>query len=65
MTPNDLFDKITLARGLHRKLVQKVRKPFDIMYYSDKEWEKNNSLINAVKETGEVIYPIKRFRNSR
>jgi hypothetical protein len=37
--------------------LRKALKPFDIMYYSDEEWEEGNSLIiNAAKEEGEVIY---------
>ncbi len=53
----DIFEKVRLARGVHRKLVKEMMKPFDIMYYSDLEWERDSSLIiNIAKEEGEVIY---------
>jgi len=54
----DIFQKINLTRGIHRELVKKIKKPFDIMYYSDIEWEKGRSLvINAAKEEGFILHP--------
>jgi len=39
-------------------LVRKLKIPFDLIYYSDEEWENENFLIiNEAKEKGEVIYP--------
>ena len=53
----DIFQRVELTRGIHRKLIDEIMKPFDIMYYSDKEWVAGNSLIiNAAKEEGVVIY---------
>lgn len=52
-----IFDRVNLTKGIHRELVRKTRKPFDIMYYSDIEWKGGNSLIiNAAKKKGEIIY---------
>ncbi len=52
-----IFERVELTTGIDRELVKRIGKPFDIMYYSDEEWEKGNSLIvNAAKEEGEVIY---------
>ena len=52
-----IFEKAELTTGIGWEIVKKTKKPFDIMYYSDKEWEGSNSLtINAAKENGEVIY---------
>lgn len=52
-----IFDKVELTTGIGRELVKKTKKPFDIMYYSDEEWESGNSLIiNSAKENGLVIY---------
>jgi predicted nucleotidyltransferase len=52
-----IFERVELTAGINRELVRKTMKPFDIMYYSDEEWEEGNSLIiNAAKEEGEVIY---------
>lgn len=53
----DIFERVVLTRGIHREMVQRFRIPFDIMYYSDEEWERGYSLIiNTAKETGEIIY---------
>jgi hypothetical protein len=42
---------------VHWKLVENVMKPFDIIYYSDEEWEKGDSLIiNSAKKEGKSIY---------
>lgn len=53
----DIFEKVNIARGIHRKLVKEIMKPFDIMYYSDEEWENGNSLIiNSAKKEGVMAY---------
>jgi len=53
----DIFEVVYLTKDIHWKLVEYVMKPFDIMYYSDEEWEKGDSLIiNAAKKEGDVIY---------
>lgn len=53
----DIFERVKLTRGVNRGLVKKFMKPFDLIYYSDEEWENGNSLIiNAAKEEGEVVY---------
>jgi predicted nucleotidyltransferase len=53
----DIFERVKLTRGIHRNLIEEIMKPFDIMYYSDDEWKRGNSLIiNVAKEEGEVIY---------
>jgi hypothetical protein len=37
--------------------VKKVEKPFDLLFYSDDEWNGGYSLmINSAKEEGELIY---------
>lgn len=53
----DIFERVELTTGIGRELVHRTRKPFDIMYYSDEEWEKGRSIIiNAAREEGEIIY---------
>ena len=53
----DIFERVELVQGIHRKLVEKTMVPFDMMYYSPSEWEQGNSLIiNAAKEEGEVVF---------
>ncbi len=53
----DIFDIVYLTKDIHWNLIEKVMKPFDIVYYSDIEWEKGHSLIiNEAKEKGEIIY---------
>ncbi len=52
-----IFERVELTKGIGRELVKRTKKPFDIMYYSDKEWKKGHSLIiNAAKQKGEVIH---------
>jgi predicted nucleotidyltransferase len=49
-----IFERVKLATGIGRDLVKKVKKPFDLMYYSDEEWEnKNYLIINEAKSHGE------------
>lgn len=58
MPKNLIKDK---SHNRHRKRTCKsVQKPFDLIYYSDEEWEKENFLIiNEAKRNGEVIFPLK------
>lgn len=53
----DIFEIVNRTKDVHWKLVENVMKPFDIIYYSDEEWEKGNSLIiNSAKKEGRIIY---------
>ena len=53
----NIFERVEITRGIHRKLIEEVMKPFDIIYNSDEEWERGHSLIiNEAKEEGEVVY---------
>jgi predicted nucleotidyltransferase len=53
----DVFEKVALMSDVHVELVKKLKKPFDIRYYSDKEWDSAHSLIiNTAKQEGEIIY---------
>lgn len=53
----DLFEIVELTKDIHWNLVDKLMRPFDILYYSDEEWEEGNSLIiNEAKKDGIVIY---------
>ena len=52
-----IFERVELTTGIGRELVKKVEKPFDLLFYSDDEWNGGYSLvINAAKEEGELIY---------
>ncbi|MBU2539541.1 nucleotidyltransferase domain-containing protein [Patescibacteria group bacterium] len=52
-----IFERVELTTGIGRELVKKTMKPFDIMYYSDDEWDNGYSLtINAAKQDGVAIY---------
>jgi len=52
-----IFERVEMTLGIGREIVRRFKKPFDIMYYSDEEWNEGNSLIiNSAKEEGEVIY---------
>lgn len=53
----DIFERVKLASGIHRELVEKIAMPVDVMYYSLIEWERGSSLIiDAAREEGEVVY---------
>ncbi|MBI2252913.1 MAG: nucleotidyltransferase domain-containing protein, partial [Armatimonadetes bacterium] len=52
-----IFERVKLTTGIGSELVRMLKKPFDLIYYSDEEWEKENFLlINEAKKYGEVIY---------
>lgn len=53
----DLFGRVYLMRGIHRELVKIFMRPFDLMYYSDEEWESGYShIINTAKTEGEILW---------
>jgi predicted nucleotidyltransferase len=53
----DIFERASLTTGIGRELVRRTGKPFDIMFYSDREWEEGNSIIiTAARQEGEVVY---------
>jgi predicted nucleotidyltransferase len=53
----DIFERIDMSQGIHRKLIEEITIPVDIMYYSPTEWEEGGSLtIDAAKEEGRVFY---------
>ncbi len=53
----DIFQRVKLATGIGRELVKRFKAPFDLLYYSDEEWEdKNFLIINEAKRNGKVIY---------
>jgi len=52
-----IFERVEKTTGVGRELVKRFQRPFDLIYYSDEEWEeKKLLLINEAKEYGEVIY---------
>ncbi len=54
---NSVFERVDLTTGIGRELVRKVKKPFDLLFYSDAEWNGDRSLvINIAKKEGEIIY---------
>jgi predicted nucleotidyltransferase len=53
----DIFERVSLTTGIGRELVRKTGKPFDIMFYSDREWKEGNSIIiSAARQQGELLY---------
>ncbi len=53
----NIFQKSKVTDGLEWLLVKEFQLPFDILYYSKKEWENSNNLIiTEAKKTGTVIY---------
>lgn len=51
-----VFERVELTTGIGRKLVKTFKKPFDLMFYSDLEWEDGGSVvIHAAKQEGIVL----------
>lgn len=49
----DIFSRIDITAGIHRRLVEQLLMPVDIMYFSLSEWNEEKSLIiSAAKEQG-------------
>jgi len=52
-----IFERTDLTSGVGWELVKQTKKPFDVLYFSDREWRTGNSLIiNAAKKSGSVIF---------
>ena len=52
-----LFERVQLTTGIGRTLVKMFRKPFDLMFYSDVEWDQSRSLvIDAARQEGRVLH---------
>lgn len=53
----NIFQKAKATDGLEWQLVKKYKKPFDILYYSNSDWENSSSLIiTEARKTGKVLY---------
>ncbi|MDQ3020583.1 MAG: nucleotidyltransferase domain-containing protein [Bacteroidota bacterium] len=53
----NLFEKAKITGDLDWELVKKTDLPFDILYYSDEEWNNSNSLILfEAKKNGRIIF---------
>jgi len=49
--------RIKKLLGLNRQLVRLTNKPFDILYYSDEEWDSSSSvMIKNAKLNGKIIF---------
>ncbi len=52
-----IFERVELTSGIGRKLVKTFKKPFDLMFYSDLEWEDGHSIvIHEAKKEGIVLH---------
>ncbi len=52
----DIFERIELAAGIHRRLVKQLAFPVDLLYYAPSEWKAGNSLIiHAARERGVMV----------
>ena len=52
-----VFERVELTTGIGRTLVKTFKKPFDLMFYSDLEWESSPSiLISAAWNEGRVLH---------
>ncbi len=54
-----IFERVELTTGIGRTLVKTFKKPFDLMFYSDIEWEESCSpVVAAAKQEGQVLFSI-------
>jgi predicted nucleotidyltransferase len=52
-----VFERVELTTGIGRTLVKIFKKPFDLMFYSDIEWDRSRSIvINAAGNEGKVLH---------
>jgi hypothetical protein len=48
---------VQLTTGIGRTLIKTFKKPFDLLFYSDLEWEQSCSpVIAAAKQEGKVLF---------
>ena len=53
----NFLERIEKTMFIDSKMVKEFLKPFDILYYSDSEWETDKSIpINEAKKYGKVLY---------
>ena len=53
----DIFERVGLANGISTDIMRAIHKPVDMLYYSDKEWEKGHSIIaHTAKNEGLIFY---------
>lgn len=53
----NIFQKAKTTDGLEWLLVKKYKKPFDILYYSNADWENSSNLIiTEAKKNGKTLY---------
>ena len=50
-------ERLRTLLGLNRSLIKQTNRPFDLLYYSNEEWENTASpLIAEAKANGKIIY---------
>ncbi|TAL67621.1 MAG: nucleotidyltransferase domain-containing protein [Bacteroidetes bacterium] len=55
----DYFEKFDLTKNIKSQLVKKFDKPYDILYYSDIDWETSRAVpINEAKKYGLIVYSV-------
>lgn len=52
----NIFERIEMTEGLHRKLVRQIMMPIDIMYYSFAEWKRASSPIIEIAKKEGIVY---------
>lgn len=55
----NIFEKAELSKDIDWALIEEFQLPFDIIYYSDIEWENKSGssvIINEAKKYGKVLY---------
>jgi predicted nucleotidyltransferase len=51
-----IFERVSLTTGIGRQMVHQFKKPIDLLFYSDKEWEEGNSIVlHAARQEGVAL----------
>lgn len=52
-----LFERVEQTTGIGRTLVKTFKRPFDLLFYSDLEWDRSHSIvIDAARNEGLVLH---------
>lgn len=52
----DIFDRVERTRGIHRKMVKTLRRPIDLMFFSEEEWLHSPApIIETARTEGRIL----------
>jgi len=52
----DIFDRVERTRGIHRRLVHELKRPVDLMFFSEDEWLNGSApILNYARQEGTIL----------